>query len=129
MIRQCENAMAIAGFLESRPEVDQVYYPGLESHPDHFIAKENLSDFGGMVSFTMKEREWVTPFFKKLKIFSIAESLGGVESLAGHPATMSHAGVPASEREKLGITDSLIRLSAGIENAEDLINDLAGALK
>ena len=129
MIRQCENALAIARFLENKSEVDKVYYPGLENHPDHVIAKEKMAGYGGMVSFILKENKPVKEFLKKLKLFTIAESLGGVESLAGHPATMSHASVPVEEREKMGISDSLIRLSVGIENVEDLINDISIGLE
>ena len=130
MQRHCENGKAIAHFLKSHPKVDKVYWPGFEDHPNHHIAKEQMRDYGGMISFSTKEDsyEGAVKFVEKLKIFTLAESLGGVESLAGHPASMTHASIPKEEREKIGVKDSLIRLSVGIEDVDDLIADLDQAL-
>lgn len=130
MQRHSENAKAIAGFLVQHPSVNQVYWPGLTSHPNHDIAKRQMKDFGGMVSFSMKGDNLndAIKFLEQLKVFTLAESLGGVESLAGHPASMTHASIPKPEREKLGIVDSLIRLSVGIEDDTDLVADLDQAL-
>jgi cystathionine beta-lyase/cystathionine gamma-synthase len=131
MQRHCENAKIIAQFLVSHEDVDKVYYPGFEIHPYHHIAKQQMLDFGGMVSFSLKRNtfEAAVSILEKLQIFTLAESLGGVESLAGHPASMTHASIPKAEREKLGIVDSLIRLSVGIEDSRDLISDLELALE
>ena len=128
--RHCENGAAIAKFLKTHPNVGKVYWPGFEDHPNHEIAKKQMKDFGGMISFTTKENtlESATKIVEKLKVFTLAESLGGVESLAGHPASMTHASIPKEEREKTGVVDSLIRLSVGIEDEEDLIQDLKQAL-
>lgn len=128
--RHCENGKAVAEFLSSHPKVDKVYWPGLENHPNHDIAKKQMKDFGGMVSFTTKNNslEDAVSFVENLKVFTLAESLGGVESLAGHPASMTHASIPMEEREKTGVVDSLIRLSVGVEDEEDLIEDLEQAL-
>lgn len=130
MQRHCENGARIAQFLLDHPKVDQVYWPGLESHPNHEVAKKQMRDFGGMVSFTLKgnDLEQAKEVVSRTHLFSLAESLGGVESLIGHPATMTHASIPKEEREKSGVVDSLIRLSVGIEDAEDLIEDLSQAL-
>ena len=130
MQRHCENGAAVAKFLKTHPKVDKVYWPGFEDHPNHDIAKKQMKDFGGMVSFTTAEGtlESAVSFVEKLKVFTLAESLGGVESLAGHPATMTHWSIPKEEREKTGILDSLIRLSVGIEDEDDLIKDLEQAL-
>lgn len=130
MQRHCENGKAIALYLKDHPKVEAVYWPGFEDHPNHAIAKDQMDDYGGMISFSTKENslDGAVSFVEKLKIFTLAESLGGVESLAGHPATMTHASIPKEEREKLGITDSLIRLSVGIEDIEDLIADIEQAL-
>lgn len=130
MQRHCENGKAIAHYLKSHPKVDKVYWPGFEDHPNHDIAKAQMNDFGGMISFTTKEDslQGAVKVVEKLNIFTLAESLGGVESLAGHPASMTHASIPKKEREKTGVKDSLIRLSVGIEDEEDLINDLKQAL-
>jgi cystathionine beta-lyase/cystathionine gamma-synthase len=127
--RACENARAIANFLQEQPQVANVYYPGLESHPGHEIAKKQMKDFGGMVSFDLKGDNFddATTILKNTHYFSLAESLGGVESLIGHPASMTHGSIPREERMKVGLTDSLIRLSVGIEDIEDLIEDLKGA--
>lgn len=131
MQRHCENAKAVAEFLKDHPKVNKVYWPGFEDHPNHHIAKKQMKDFGGMLSFTTKtdSLEEATKVVEKLKLFTLAESLGGVESLAGHPASMTHASIPKEEREKTGVKDSLIRLSVGIEDKEDLIKDLKQALE
>lgn len=130
MQRHCENARTIAEFLKSHPNVENVYWPGFESHPNHEIAKKQMKDFGGMISFTTKDNDYTKAIqiLEKLSVFTLAESLGGVESLVGHPASMTHASIPKEERENLGIVDSLIRLSVGIEDIEDLIADLKQAL-
>lgn len=128
--RHCENGKAVAHFLKNHPKVDHVYWPGFEDHPNHDVAKRQMKDFGGMVSFTTKEdsEEGAVKVIEKLKVFTLAESLGGVESLAGHPASMTHATIPKKQRQEIGIKDSLIRLSVGIEDEEDLIADLKQAL-
>ena len=130
MQRHCENGKAVAEFLATHPKVETVYWPGLESHPNHDIAVEQMNDFGGMLSFTTKGNNYeeAIKVVERLKIFTLAESLGGVESLAGHPASMTHASIPKEEREKTGVVDSLIRLSVGIEDQHDLIEDLKQAL-
>ena len=131
MQRHCENAAKIAEFLENHPAVDKVYWPGLENHPNHKLAKEQMRDFGGMMSFTTADDNYeaAKKIVSSVKIFSLAESLGGVESLCGHPASMTHAAIPKEEREKTGVKDSMIRLSVGIEDAEDLIADLKQAIE
>jgi cystathionine gamma-lyase len=128
--RACENARKIAEWLLTQPKVKHVYYPGFENHPGHAVAKAQMRDFGGMVSFTLHEdtQEAAVKVLTKTYLFSLAESLGGVESLVGHPATMTHASIPREDRLKVGLTDSLIRLSVGVEDVDDLIADLAGAL-
>lgn len=128
--RSCENVRALAKFLVSHPKVDKVYWPGFETHPGHEIAKRQMRDFGAMISFTLKDdtAEAATVVLKKFELFACAESLGGVESLAGHPASMTHASIPREERLKVGLTDSLIRLSVGIEDVDDLMEDLKQAL-
>lgn len=130
MQRHCENGKKVAEFLASHPKVEKVYWPGFESHPNHEVAKSQMSDFGGMISFTTKGNNYEEAIktVENLKVFTLAESLGGVESLAGHPASMTHASIPKEEREKTGVVDSLIRLSVGIEDADDLIEDLNQAL-
>tara|TARA_B110000902_G_scaffold217843_1_gene251327 strand:+ start:8127 stop:9281 length:1155 start_codon:yes stop_codon:yes gene_type:complete len=130
MQRHCENGRAVALFLSTHPKIETVYWPGLESHPNYAIAKAQMDDFGGMLSFTTKDNNYqeAIKMVENLKIFTLAESLGGVESLAGHPASMTHASIPKEAREKIGVVDSLIRLSVGIEDAEDLIEDLKQAL-
>lgn len=130
MQRHCDNGRAVAEYLSSHPEVEQVYWPGFADHPNHDIARNQMRDFGGMISFVTKGNDFQKAIstVEKLKVFTLAESLGGVESLAGHPASMTHASIPKVEREKTGVVDSLIRLSVGIEDAEDLIQDLAQAL-
>ena len=125
-----ENALAIAEFLSGHPKVRAVFYPGLPSHPDHALAKRQMNGFGGMVSFDMKGGlAAVKRTVKRFRVFALAESLGGIESLCCHPATMTHASIPAQIREARGITDSLLRLSVGIEDASDLIADLRDALE
>lgn len=130
MQRHCENGVEVAKFLASHPKVDKVYWPGFASHPNHEVAKKQMRGFGGMISFSLKGDQLKDAFslVSKLKIFTLAESLGGVESLAGHPATMTHASIPKADREKTGVTDSLIRLSVGVEHVDDLIADLEQAI-
>ena len=130
MQRHCENGRAIAEFLQAHPKIEKVFWPGFETHPNHEIAKKQMNDFGGMLSFSTKGNyyEQAIKIVEKLKVFTLAESLGGVESLAGHPASMTHASIPKEEREKTGVLDSLIRLSVGIEDIDDLISDLKQAL-
>ncbi len=124
-----KNASAVADYLKGHPAVKKVMYPGLASHPGHEIAKRQMTGFGGMVSLELKgEIDTVSKFLRRLKVFSLAESLGGVASLAEHPATMTHASMPKEHREKVGITDGIVRLSIGLENVDDLIEDLEQAL-
>ncbi|SMO74632.1 cystathionine gamma-synthase [Fodinibius sediminis] len=129
MRQSVENAKEIASFLQDHPQVDQTIYPGLRSHKQHDIAKKQMDDFGAMISFSLKDdsQEKAHNFMSQTSIFTLAESLGGVESLISHPASMTHASIPREVREKAGLKDSLIRLSVGIEDAEDLIEDLAQA--
>lgn len=129
--RHCENGKAVAHYLKSHPKVDKVYWPGFKDHPNHDIATRQMKDYGGMVSFTTIKGtlESAVDFVERLQVFTLAESLGGVESLAGHPASMTHASIPKKDREKTGVVDSLIRLSVGIEDIEDLIEDLKQALE
>lgn len=130
MQRHCENGKAVAEYLNKHPKIENVYWPGFENHPNHDIAKAQMKDFGGMVSFTTKGNNYkeAIKIVENLSIFTLAESLGGVESLAGHPASMTHASIPKEEREKIGVVDSLIRLSVGIEDKDDLIADLKQAI-
>lgn len=130
MDRHCLNGKEIAAFLKHHPKVDKVYWPGFSDHPNHAIAKKQMKDFGGMISFTLKGNNKADAFTaaSKCKVFSLAESLGGVESLIGHPASMTHASIPQEEREKAGVTDSLLRLSVGIEDIDDLVADLKQAI-
>jgi cystathionine beta-lyase/cystathionine gamma-synthase len=129
MERHCENAAKIANFLEEHPAIDKVYYPGLPSHPQHQIALKQMSGFGGMISVVVKGGlKNATSFLERTKLFSLAESLGGVESLIEHPAIMTHASVPEEIRNEIGIVDGLVRLSVGIETLEDLVADLDVAL-
>lgn len=130
MDRHCENGEKIAHFLRAHPKVDKVYWPGFTDHPNHDIAKQQMKKFGGMISFTLKDATTEETFTmaSKVRVFSLAESLGGVESLLNHPATMTHASIPKEEREKAGVTDGLIRLSVGIEDIDDLIDDLTQAI-
>jgi cystathionine beta-lyase/cystathionine gamma-synthase len=124
-----DNAKKVAEFLDNHPDVDETIYPGLESHKQHEIAKKQMSDFGGMVSFSLKDDsiEKAQEFMSRTSVFTLAESLGGVESLISHPASMTHGSIPKKVREKAGLKDSLIRLSVGIEDADDLIDDLEQA--
>jgi len=130
MQRHCENGKVVAEYLKQHPKIDKVYWPGFEEHPNHDIAKDQMHDFGGMISFIPNGGtfEEAVKIVEKLQIFTLAESLGGVESLAGHPASMTHASIPKEEREKSGVMDSLVRLSVGIEDASDLIADLEQAI-
>lgn len=130
MKAHCSNGAAVAHFLTAHPKVDKVYWPGFPSHPNHEVAKKQMKDFGGMISFTLKSDSFdqASKLAQSLEVFSLAESLGGVESLVGHPASMTHASIPKEERIKTGLTDSLLRLSVGVEEEEDLINDLEQAL-
>jgi cystathionine beta-lyase/cystathionine gamma-synthase len=126
-----ENAKEVASFLDHHPAVEQVIYPGLKTHKQHEIAKKQMKDFGAMVSFSLKDdsQEKAQAFMSRTNIFALAESLGGVESLISHPASMTHGSIPKEIREKAGLKDSLIRLSVGIEDAEDLIDDLDQAFE
>ena len=128
--RHCENGKAVAEYLAAHPKIEKVYWPGFDTHPNHDVAKKQMIDFGGMLSFIPKGADYkaAIKIVENLKLFTLAESLGGVESLAGHPASMTHASIPKEEREKSGVVDSLIRLSVGIEDAQDLIDDLAHAI-
>lgn len=130
MQRHCENGEAIAEYLSKHPKIDKVFWPGFKDHPNHAIAKDQMSGFGGMISFITKGSSYddAIRIVEKLRVFTLAESLGGVESLAGHPASMTHASIPQEEREKSGIVDALIRLSVGIEDVSDLIADLDQAI-
>ncbi len=130
MTQHCKNGKAVAEALKAHPKVDKVHYPGLKEHSGHEIAKKQMKDFGGMLSFSLKNDtiEAAIKLMQNTKIFALAESLGGVESLVGHPATMTHASIPLEQRLQTGVTDSLIRLSVGIEDTEDLINDLIQAI-
>lgn len=130
--RHCENGAKVTEFLSSHPKVKTVFYPGLESHPFHEIAKKQMKNgFGGMVSFTFEsgKKEDAVRFLEKLQVFTLAESLGGVESLANHPALMTHASIPEDKRKEIGISDDLVRLSVGVEDIDDLIEDLKQALQ
>ncbi|MEM8762286.1 MAG: cystathionine gamma-synthase [Bacteroidota bacterium] len=130
MERHCQNGKAVAEYLKNHPKIEKVYWPGFETHPNHDIAKAQMSGFGGMISFVTKGSnfEEAIKIVERLQVFTLAESLGGVESLAGHPASMTHASIPKEEREKSGVVDALIRLSVGIEDADDLIADLEQAI-
>jgi cystathionine beta-lyase len=130
MDRHCKNGASIAHFLRNHPKVDRVFWPGFEEHPNHDVAKKQMRAFGGMISFSLKGNKFedASTLAQNVQVFSLAESLGGVESLLGHPASMTHASIPKDERERSGITDSLLRLSVGIEDEEDLIEDLKQAL-
>ena len=130
MQRHCENTATIAHFLNSHPKIEKVYWPGFEFHPNHKVAKAQMKDYGGMLSFITKGANYqaAISIVERLKLFTLAESLGGVESLAGHPASMTHASIPKKVREKSGVVDALIRLSVGIEDVRDLISDLEKAI-
>jgi cystathionine beta-lyase/cystathionine gamma-synthase len=126
--RHVRSAKKIASWLESHPAVSHVNYPGLKSHPQHALARRQMSGFGGMISFDVGSLGRAKRLFRRVRLCQLAESLGGVESLISHPATMTHASVPAEERERVGVVDSLVRLSVGIEDAADLLEDLEQAL-
>ena len=130
MERHCQNGRLIAEYLEQHPKIEKVYWPGFAHHRNHAIAKKQMRDFGGMLSFVPKGADKATAIaiIEKLQLFTLAESLGGVESLAGHPASMTHASIPKTVREESGVVDALIRLSVGIEDAQDLIDDLEHAI-
>ncbi len=130
MERHCSNGKKIAEFLKTHPKIDKLYWPGFTDHPNHAIAKKQMRDFGGMISFSLKgnKQEEAFKIASSMKVFSLAESLGGVESLINHPATMTHASIPKEERDKAGVVESLLRLSVGIEDIDDLIADLKQAL-
>ncbi|WP_255474305.1 cystathionine gamma-synthase [Pontibacter qinzhouensis] len=130
MERHCQNGRKVAEYLQQHPKVEKVFWPGFEDHKNHHIAKEQMRDFGGMISFVLKgdRQEDAIKTLEQFRYFSLAESLGGVESLCGHPASMTHASIPKEERLKAGLSDSLIRLSVGIEDAEDLLADLEQAI-
>jgi cystathionine beta-lyase/cystathionine gamma-synthase len=131
MKAHCENGRAVAEFLRAHPKVGKVYWPGFTDHPNHEVAKRQMRDFGGMISFTLKSDSFddASELAQSLRVFSLAESLGGVESLVGHPASMTHASIPREERIKTGLVDSLLRLSVGVEDMEDIIEDLRQALE
>lgn len=129
MQRHCENAMKIAEYLTHSKKVQKVFYPGLKDHPQHELARTQTSGFGGMISFETGSLEKAKIICENVRIFSLAESLGGVESLIGHPVSMTHASVPKAKRQEMGLTDGVVRLSVGIEDVEDLIGDLAFALE
>nr|MBI1229332.1 cystathionine gamma-synthase [Cytophagales bacterium] len=131
MDRHCQNGKTIAAYLKNHPKIAKVYWPGFEDHPNHAVASRQMRDYGGMISFNLKDdkKESAFKLMEHLHYFSLAESLGGVESLCGHPASMTHASIPKAERDKVGLSDSLIRLSVGIEDVEDLKNDIAQALE
>lgn len=130
MERHCENGAAVAFYLQQNPKIEKVYWPGLVDHPNHEIAQKQMNAFGGMISFVPRGGDVKTAIdiLENLKLFTLAESLGGVESLAGHPASMTHASIPKADREKSGVVDGLIRLSVGIEDVQDLIEDLGQAM-
>lgn len=131
MERHCHNGRKIAEYLRAHGKIGKVYWPGFEDHPNHDIARKQMRDFGGMLSFTLNDDsvEKATRLMENVALFSLAESLGGVESLINHPASMTHASIPREDRLKSGLVDSLIRLSIGVEDVEDLIADLEQALK
>lgn len=130
MERHCFNGKQIAEYLKAHPKIEKVYWPGFTDHPNHHIAKQQMRDFGGMISIVLKDKSIENTFkvASSFKVFSLAESLGGVESLINHPATMTHASIPKEEREKAGVVDNLLRLSVGVEDVEDLLEDLKQAL-
>lgn len=128
MVQHCATGLALAQFLEAQPKVHKVYYPGLASHPQHALAAQQMKGFGGMLSFDLGSRDAAATLLKSVRLLALAESLGGVESLISHPATMTHASVPVEHRNALGITDGLVRISAGIEDLADLLADTEQAL-
>ena len=130
MKAHCENGRQIAQFLKTHPAIDKIYWPGFEDHPNHAIAKNQMRDFGGMISFTLKNADLKKTFevASRFKLFTLAESLGGVESLINHPVSMTHGSIPKEARDAVGVTDNMLRLSVGVEDIEDLIDDLKQAL-
>lgn len=130
MKAHCENGARVAAFLKTHPKIDKIYWPGFEDHPNHDVAKRQMRDFGGMVSITIKDADLQETYriASRFKVFTLAESLGGVESLINHPTSMTHGSIPKEEREKVGVTDNLLRLSVGVEDIEDLLADLEQAL-
>jgi cystathionine gamma-lyase len=130
MKAHCENGALVAQYLKKHPKIDKIYWPGFEDHPNHVVAKKQMRGFGGMVSITLKDADLQETFrvASKFQVFSLAESLGGVESLINHPTSMTHGSIPKEEREKVGVTDNLLRLSVGVEDIEDLLADLEQAL-
>ncbi|MNL10213.1 Cystathionine beta-lyase [compost metagenome] len=130
MEAHCANGRKVAEYLKSHPKIEKIYWPGFEDHPGHDIAKKQMRDFGGMISIVLKGADLKETFriASQFKVFTLAESLGGVESLINHPATMTHGSIPKETREKVGVVDNLIRISVGIEDADDLIEDLEQAL-
>lgn len=130
MKAHCENGERVAHYLKAHPKVDKIYWPGFEDHPNHDVAKKQMRGFGGMISITLKGADLQETFrvSSNFKVFTLAESLGGVESLINHPATMTHGSIPKEEREKVGVTDNLLRLSVGVEDVDDLLEDLERAL-
>ena len=130
MKAHCENGRQIAEFLKTHKKIDKIYWPGFTDHPNHEIAKKQMRDFGGMISITLKGADLQETFriASSFKVFTLAESLGGVESLINHPTSMTHGSIPKEEREKVGVVDNLLRLSVGVEDIEDLLEDLEQAL-
>src|SRR5690606_23519945 len=130
MKAHCENAKVIATYLQNHPKIEKIYWPGFENHPGHEIAKKQMRDFGGMVSIVLKGADLEETFkiAGSFKVFTLAESLGGVESLINHPATMTHGSIPKESREKVGVVDNLLRISVGIEDVDDLLDDLKNVL-
>jgi cystathionine gamma-lyase/cystathionine beta-lyase len=130
MERHCYNGRKVAEYLKTHPKIEKIYWPGFTDHPNHEIAKKQMRDFGGMISIVLKGASLESTFktASSFKVFSLAESLGGVESLINHPATMTHASIPKTERDKAGVVENLLRLSVGVEDVEDLIEDLKQAL-
>jgi len=128
MKQHCENAMRIAQWLTTQSKIQKVYYPGLPEHPQHALAKKQMRGFGGMISFEVGSLDAAARFLKHVRLCALAESLGGVETIITHPATMTHAAIPPEQRARIGITDGLVRISVGIEDADDIIADLEQAL-
>jgi len=129
MKQHCESAMKVARWLTTQKKVQTVYYPGLEDHPQHVLAKKQMRDFGGMISFELGSLDAAANFLKKVRLCALAESLGGVETIITHPATMTHAAIPLEQRARIGVTDGLVRISVGIEDVEDIIADLEQAMQ
>ena len=130
MKAHCENGRKIAEYLKTHPKVDKIYWPGFTDHPNHDIAKKQMRDFGGMISITLKDADLQETFriAGSFKVFALAESLGGVESLINHPVSMTHGSIPKAEREKVGVVDNLLRFSVGVEDLDDLLEDIKQAL-